>query len=142
MKKLKLCALIAFLCAFSATAQTNSQKPNSGETPYKNYYAKFVLDSEIPEQTGFGNPKSFWQFRYELRFLEKTSTSNRSRKRKTNHQQTAKNESSKTTDHTIKAGRKTVCWFLKANLRKRRLPIPRIVKLRFRLICRRPSRKF
>lgn len=72
MKKFTLFFLLNLLCSFAANAQTNSQnQQKTGEAPYKSYYAKFALGSEIPEQTGFNNPKSFWQFRYELQFLEK-----------------------------------------------------------------------
>lgn len=40
------------------------------ESPYKTMNLKFVLaGSPSLEDVGFNNPKSFWQFRYELRFL-------------------------------------------------------------------------
>lgn len=72
MKKFTLFFLFALLGAFTANAQTASpNQQKSGEAPYKNYSVKFVLDSETPQAVGFDNPKSFWQFRYELRFLEK-----------------------------------------------------------------------
>lgn len=43
------------------------------EPPYRTMNIKFVLEgTPSPEDVGFNNPKSFWQFRYELRFLKES----------------------------------------------------------------------
>ena len=41
------------------------------ESPYDEVNLKFGLDANpTPEEVGFDNPKSYWKFSYELRFLE------------------------------------------------------------------------
>jgi len=41
------------------------------ESPYEEVNLKFALDANpSPEDVGFDNPKSYWKFSYELRFLE------------------------------------------------------------------------
>ncbi len=41
------------------------------ESPYDEVNLKFALDANpSPEDVGFDNPKSYWKFSYELRFLE------------------------------------------------------------------------
>ena len=43
------------------------------ESPYDVINLKFVLDSALkPEDVGFDNPKSYWEFSYELRCLAET----------------------------------------------------------------------
>lgn len=72
MKNLTLAILLTLFSSVLITAQSDSRnEPKTGEIPYKTYNVKFVLDSETPEQVGFNDPKSYWQFSYELRFLEK-----------------------------------------------------------------------
>lgn len=72
MKNFIVLALLIMICSFSANSQTASiNEPKADEIPYKNYKVNFILDSETPDQVGFDNSKSYWQFRYELRFLEK-----------------------------------------------------------------------
>lgn len=48
--------------------ETNSEKP---ESPYDEINLRFALDATpTPEDVGFDDPKSYWKFSYELRFLE------------------------------------------------------------------------
>lgn len=74
MKNLKEIVLFIFvilmlptltICQNSAETKTAKDAP-----PYKTMNLKFVLEgTPSSEDVGFNNPKSFWQFRYELRFL-------------------------------------------------------------------------
>lgn len=51
---------------------TNASSDEKPESPYDKMNIKFVLDgTPTPEELGFDNPKSYWQFSYELRFLTK-----------------------------------------------------------------------
>ena len=52
-------------------AQTKSEPPSEKlESPYDVMNLKFVLaGSPSPEDVGFANPHSFWQFTYKLQFL-------------------------------------------------------------------------
>lgn len=72
MKNIKISLLLIFL-SFSLPVSALSQNTNTekAESPYKTVNLKFVLEgSPTAEDVGFDNPKSFWQFRYELRFLD------------------------------------------------------------------------
>ena len=62
--------IIIFSGAIFSQSKTeiSSEKP---ESPYDVINLRFALDAEpSPEAVGFDDPKSYWKFSYELRFLE------------------------------------------------------------------------
>lgn len=67
--KFLLILLIALgIFAGQTFAQTNNAEFKS---PYDEYKLRFALDAEpSPEAVGFDDPKSYWKFSYELRFVE------------------------------------------------------------------------
>jgi len=68
-----LIAVFAF-SVFSGTVIGQAKTETSEEkleSPYDEVNLKFALDANpTPEEVGFDNPKSYWKFSYELRFLE------------------------------------------------------------------------
>lgn len=61
------CLLVFVGMTYSQTNSSTNEKPQS---PYEKINLKFVIDNNSPnEDVGFDNPKSFWTFSYELRFM-------------------------------------------------------------------------
>ncbi|MGI8469692.1 MAG: hypothetical protein ACR2N3_14705 [Pyrinomonadaceae bacterium] len=74
---MKIKILLMFIVAFGIFAsKTFAQSKNEAsdekaESPYDVYKLRFALDADpSPEAVGFDDPKSYWKFSYELRFLE------------------------------------------------------------------------
>jgi hypothetical protein len=69
--KLALCIFVVLMLPILTICQNPAEiKIAKDEPPYKMVNLKFVLEgSPSPEDVGFNNPKSFWQFRYEFRFF-------------------------------------------------------------------------
>lgn len=71
--KICLISVFAFLIfSLPIFGQGNDEiEVNSRRIPYDVVTAAFVLDgTPTPESVGFDNPKSYWKFSYELRFLD------------------------------------------------------------------------
>ena len=71
--KIRLIYILTFLVfSLPVIAQVNDEIDiNSRPIPYDVVAAAFVLDgTPTPESVGFDNPKSYWKFSYELRFLD------------------------------------------------------------------------